>query len=237
MARQVAFAMQLPSLSEEQEGRVRRYGKEHCEEMRITKRGATTDVAGILIHPFSNKKVAQTSLGINLKAWKITKPKYVRGWYRELSLDEYFAEFREGQSVLGRRLQTLVSSTVAHLLQHGTAKVKKIHDNHQRAVQLLAAILERRRKACFDTLVDPIRQRHREREAMCREDADARLIAREKAREQKDKAALELRARLACPVYQKQLQTEKVEREIEAQRISVANHWERQLLKRKRGHQ
>ena len=49
------------------------------------KRGATTDAAGILIHPFSNKKVAQTSLGINLKTWKISKPKYTRGWYRAMS--------------------------------------------------------------------------------------------------------------------------------------------------------
>ncbi len=88
MARQVAFAMQLPPLSEEQEGRVRRYGQEHCEEIRIMKRGVSTQVAGILIHPFSNKKVAQTSLGINLKSWKISKPKYIRGWYRELSVDE-----------------------------------------------------------------------------------------------------------------------------------------------------
>jgi len=147
MARRAAFVMQLPPLSDEQEGRVRRYGQEHCEEIRIMKRGATTDVAGILIHPFSNKKVAQTSLGINLKSWGISKPKYVRGWYRELSTDEYFAEFTEGQSVLGRRMQTLVSSTVSHLLQHGTAKVKKIHDNHRRALQLLAVIVERRRKA------------------------------------------------------------------------------------------
>ncbi len=195
MALQVTFVMQLPLLSEEQEGLVRRYGQEHCEEIRITTPGSTTQVAGILTRPFSNKKVAQTSLGINLKSWKITLPKYVLGWYRELSKEEYFAEFKEGPALLGRRLQSVVSGLVSSLIQRGMAraaervvrareKVKTISDNRQKAFQLLAGIVDRRKKELFDTLVEPIRQRRRERELILRADLNARQIAREEAREQ-----------------------------------------------------
>jgi hypothetical protein len=243
MARQVAFVMQLPPLSGDQEGLVRRYGQEHCEEMRITTQGANTQVSGLLIHPFSNKKVAQTSLGINLKSWKIKMPKYVRGWYRELSMDEYFAEFKEGPSLLGRRMHTLVSGLVSSLIQRGITtatkrvvramvKVKKINNNRQRAFQLLAAIVDRRQKQLFDILVEPLRQRRRERDAMYREDADARQIARDEAREQKHKAALEMEALMACPLYRKRLEQEKVEKEKEQQKRNVAYHVDR--LKRKR---
>ena len=66
--------MQLPLLSEEQETLVRRYGCEQCEEMRIMERGSGAVVAGVLRVPFKTKKVAQTSFGINLKAWQITPP-------------------------------------------------------------------------------------------------------------------------------------------------------------------
>ena len=58
MARQVAFAMQLPVLSEGQEKMVRRYGLEHCQELRIVKRDDGVVVAGILTTPFKSKKVA-----------------------------------------------------------------------------------------------------------------------------------------------------------------------------------
>ena len=68
MARQVAFAMQLPPLSKAQEGRVRRYGQEHCDEIRLVKSDSATVFAGILTTAFSNKKVAQNAFGVNLKA-------------------------------------------------------------------------------------------------------------------------------------------------------------------------
>ncbi len=94
--------------------------------------------------------------------------------------------------------------------------------SRERALELLAGIVDRRRKACFDTLVEPIRQRHREQEAMHKEDVMTRRVAREQAREQaqeqKKKAELEQRERLACLVYQAQLEKEKVEREKEAQK-------------------
>jgi hypothetical protein len=254
MALQVAFVMQLPLLSEEQEGLVRRYGQEHCEEIRITTPGSTTQVAGILRRPFKNKKVAQTALGINLKAWKITMPKYVRGWYRELSMEQYFAEFKEGPALLGRRLQSVVSGLVSSLIHRGMAraaeravkareKVKTISNNRQKAFQLLAGILDRRKKELFVTLVEPILQRRREAELIRKAECDARRIVMEEAREQERKAALELKALMACPLYRARLEKEKVEKaraaekekveqEKEAQKRNVAYHTDR--LKRKR---
>ena len=44
--------MQLPTLSARQEERVRHYGAEACEEMRIMERGGGSMVAGILSRPF-----------------------------------------------------------------------------------------------------------------------------------------------------------------------------------------
>jgi hypothetical protein len=186
--------------------------------------------------------VAQTSLGINLKSWKITMPKYVRGWYRELSKEEYFAEFKEGPAILGRRLQSVVSGLVSSLIHRGMAraaerfvkareKVKKISDDRQKAFQLLAAIVDRRKKEFFDPLVEPIRQRHREREAMRREDLNATRIAREEAREQRAKAARELKARMDCPLYKKRLAEEKVAKEKEEQKHMLAYDAERQKEK------
>ena len=103
---------------------VRRYGSEHCQELRIVQRDGADVVAGILIHPLKNKKVAQTAFGINFKSWKINRTKYTRDWYRELSLDEYFSEFANEPRVLGRRMQALVSSTVMRLLQIGAAAAR-----------------------------------------------------------------------------------------------------------------
>jgi hypothetical protein len=72
-------------------------------------------------------------------------------------LEEYFTEFKEVPALLGRRLQTTVSYLVSSLIQRGvtkaanrvaraTAKVKTISDNRQKAFQLLAAIVDRRKK-------------------------------------------------------------------------------------------
>ncbi len=112
--------MLLPALCEEQEKMVRRYGKEHCQELRIIKRDDGVNVvAGILITPFKTKKVAQTAFGsINLKSWGVTRPKYARDWYRELSLDEYFAELGDDPRVLGRRMHPCVTSRVTLPLIH-----------------------------------------------------------------------------------------------------------------------
>ena len=122
MARQVAFAIQLPLLSEEQEKGIRRYGSEKCEEIRIVTRDHGVVFAGILISNFKTKRVAQSSFTGYLKSWDISPLTYQR-WYREVSLDEYFAEFAGVPRVLGRGLQEVVSSTVMRLICTGMQAV------------------------------------------------------------------------------------------------------------------
>ncbi len=89
-----AFAMKLPAnLGEQQLACIQRYGQEHCEEFRVNTHGpAVTIFAGVLRHRFSTKKSAQCAFGINLKAWGIDRGnKAARGWFRELTVEEYLA--------------------------------------------------------------------------------------------------------------------------------------------------
>ncbi len=122
MARQVAFAMQLPLLSEGQENRLRRYGSEKCEETRIVKRDDGVVFGGILITPFKTKRVAQSAFAGYLKLWGIATIAYSH-WYRELSLEEYFAEFESAPQVVGHGLRELVSATVNRWICAGMSVV------------------------------------------------------------------------------------------------------------------
>ena len=70
---------------------------------------AVTIFAGVLRHRFANKKSAQCAFGLNLKTWGIDRGnKAVRGWYRELSVDEYVVEFRDVPGTSGRRMYAQV---------------------------------------------------------------------------------------------------------------------------------
>ena len=70
---------------------------------------AATIFAGVLRHRFATKKTAQGAFGLNLKAWGIDRGnKAVRGWYRELTVEEYLAEFRDVPGDAGRRMRSLV---------------------------------------------------------------------------------------------------------------------------------
>ena len=247
MAHQVAFAMQLPPLSEEQEGRIRRYGQEYCEEIRFVKGGDATVFAGILTTAFSNKKTAQTAFGINLKAWKITRPKYTRDWYRELSLDEYFAEFKGVARVLGRRMQGEVSYTVNKaswmgaynsevranaVIVKAAAEASAKAASRERALHRLAALVNRPQRACFESLVDPIRQRHRERDAMREADYQSHMAAEARRREEKRKAKLEHEDLLRTSwVYREKIQREKIQRERTEQAANVAASYENRKRK------
>jgi hypothetical protein len=235
MARQVAFVMQLPPLSEAQEIPVRRYGKEHCEEIRLVKSECATVFAGLLIAPFKSKKVAQTSFGLNLKLWKITHPKYTRNWYRELSLDEYFAEFAGVSSVLGRRMQTLVSSTVMRALRFGAAtamvraeakvaKAKRVLEKREKACHFQTRLVNQCQRVCFEALAVSIRIRHREQNAMRVEDHKSRKAAEFLAQEDKRKADLEHTERLKCPLFRAQLKRDRIEEEKKLQAANVAYH-------------
>jgi hypothetical protein len=138
---QVAFAMQLPALSEEQEKRLFRYGYENCDETCLVKRDGCTLFGGILITPFKSKRVAQSSFTGYLKSWGITTRSYSH-WYRQLSLKEYFAEFEGAPRVVGQGLQDLVSATVMRWVCAGmsvvidrdrevAAKAKEVSDRNK----------------------------------------------------------------------------------------------------------
>ena len=106
-----AFAMSLPAkLGEQQLACLQKYGQEHCEEFRVDTRDPTaTTFAGVLRHRFASKKSAQTAFGLNLKAWGIVRSnKAARGWFRELTVEEYLAEFRDVPGNAGRRMRGLV---------------------------------------------------------------------------------------------------------------------------------
>ncbi len=91
-----AFATTLPAaLAEKQMACLRRYGAAQCEAFAIdTRDAAVTIFAGVMRRPFPSKKAAQNSLGLNVKGWGIQRDsKYSRTWLRELTVDEYAAEF------------------------------------------------------------------------------------------------------------------------------------------------
>ena len=246
----VAFAMQLPPMSEAQEGRLRRYGQEHCDEIRLVKSGGATVFAGILTTTFSNKKTAQTAFGVNLKAWGIPKPKYVRDWYRELSLDEYFTEFKGVARVLGSQMQKQVTRTVnkaswmgahtaiiranaviakaAAVIAKAAAEASAKAASEEMARRRLATLVNRPQKACFDAMAEPIRQRRRELDAMRSADYQSRLAADAHERAEKLKARLQHEDLLRTSYkYREQITREKIARERKEQAANVAAFNER----------
>ncbi len=108
-----AFAMKLPAtFGEQQLACVQRYGAENCEEFRVNTNDPTVTIfAGVLRHRFSTKKSAQNAFGLNLKRKSLgidRGNKSSRGWYRELTVEEYLAEFRDVPGTAGRRMHGLV---------------------------------------------------------------------------------------------------------------------------------
>jgi hypothetical protein len=242
--------MLLPTLWEEQEKMVCRYGKEHCQELRIIKRDGGVDVvAGILITPFKTKKVAQTAFGsINLKSWGVTRPKYARDWYRELSLDEYFSEFGDDPRVLGRRMQTCVTSSVMLALRRGLAKAsiraevtiakdRVAREKREKISQALVDVGTRRVKEIFEVFATSVRNRHREQGAMMRADGQGRRLALFEANDAKRRAELAYIEHLKCPVFKAKVDKERVDKEKVLQAANVAFHAAERDRKRKRTEQ
>ncbi len=223
---------------------VRRYGKEHCQELRIVKRDDGVDaVAGILIHPFKSKKVAQTSFGQNVKAWKVIRTKYSQDWYRELSLDEYFSEFGEDPRVLGRRMQKCVSSSVMRALQSALARVsiraevtlakdKAAKDKVAKISQALVDVDTRRVREIFEVFAASVRNRHREQTAMSRADWEGRRMALFNVKDEKRQADLAYLERLKCPEFKAQVDRARVVEEKKLQAANVAFHAEERKRKR-----
>ncbi len=176
-----AFAMTLPGqLSEPQLAHLQQYGRERCEEIRLDASDPSKTIfAGVLRHPFASKKSAQTSFGLNLKAWGIVRSnRAARGWYRELSVAEYLAEFIGVDGQAGRRMQPLVSGILA-----GANRI---------ALRHVAKAIAEQEKLEEENL-------KRERDAMRSADYESRLAAKwaadpegmtEKARWDRDRSAM-----------------------------------------------
>ena len=233
--------MQLPLLSEEQEKMVRRYGCEHCDEMLIVERGGGAVVAGVLRQPFKTKKVAQTSFGINLKSWKITPPKYVRGWYRELSSEEYTAEFDGVPRVLGRRMQATQRELYALEMlaeltrdQEVRAKAQLAKEKKEKGERLLVKVDHKLMQEMFDVFAPESRHRHRERLAFRRAELDSKKAVAIWAMEDKRKAEADYAERLKCPKFREEVDLERIAKEKENQAANVAYHAEEKEKKRRR---
>jgi hypothetical protein len=256
MARPVAFAMQLPLLSAQQEERVRHYGAESCDEMRIVERGGGSTVAGILSRPFKTKKVAQSSFATNFKAWEIERPKHVVGWYSELSLDEYFAAFAGVPRVLGRKMEEVVSRTMNRCIDMGyctamrraraaiaTAQIAK--EKKEKGERKLADVDTKLKREVFEVFAATHRNLQREQKAMRDADRDSRWAAmcqveQEKEAVEQEKRAVERKARaeyaelMKCPAFREKVQLARIAEEKKLQAANVAFHNSEPEKKRRR---
>ncbi len=220
--------MQLPLLSEEQEKMVRRYGSEHCNEMRLLERGSCTVVAGVLIQPFKTKRVAQSAFNQNLRAWQITPPRYLRGWYRELSFEEYNSEFEGVPRVLGRQLQRAVSYTVGAWLTVANdavrARDKEAHAKKERGERFLRAVDLKLMREMFDVYAPESSIRRRERLDFRRAELESRRAAEFRVVEAKKKAEADYAERLKCPKFREEVNLARIEEEKRLQAKNVAYH-------------
>ena len=133
-----AFAMTLPAnLDERQLAYLHQYGKEHCEEIRVdTRDPATTIFAGVPRHRFSSKKSAQIAFGANLKSWGIERNnRFARGWYRELTVEEYTKEFRDVPGIVGRRMKSFVQGFMDKINKVALSNVIKAMAEQEKAEQ------------------------------------------------------------------------------------------------------
>ena len=160
-----AFAMKLPALAEQQLEYLKRYGAEHCEEFLVKTSDPTVTIfAGVLRHRFATKKSAQTAFGLNLKTWGIDRGnKAARGWYRELSVEGYLAEFHDDTRTSGRRMHAQVwdilnkcNATALHNIAKALAEKEKTEAEALRKEQYakMCTDIEEKRAARF--ALDPV---------------------------------------------------------------------------------
>ena len=241
--------MQLPMLSAKQEERVRHYGAESCEEMRIMESGGGSMVAGILSRPFKTKKVAQSSFATNFKTWEIERPKHVVGWYSELSLDEYFAAFAGVPRVLGRKMEEGVSRTMSRCIDMGyctamrraraaiaTAQIAK--EKKEKGERKLADVDKKLKREVFEVFAATHRNLQREQKAMHNADLDSRWSARFQVEEEKKAAERKAKAdyaeRMKCPRFREKVDLERIAKEKVEQAKNVAFHASESERKRRR---
>ena len=183
-----AFAIQLSgALSDDQVARIRVYAMQSCNEHRILAKPTCVIFAGVLRRPFATKKAAQNSFNLNLKSWKIDKNVYSRGWFRELSVDDYMKEFRDVNGIVGKHMHSLVwgmlnkSNDVA--LQHITkalAEEEKLEkENLEREIAAKTADAIAKRRAALIAL-DPAgyNEKNRVSRECCAMSAESRWAER-----------------------------------------------------------
>ena len=154
-----AFAMRLPAtLSEDQLGKIRAYGVQSCDEHRIIVNPMGTFFGGVLRRPFATKKAAQNSFNLNLKNWGIEKNTWLRGWFRELTVEEYMNEFRDAPGVVGKKMQKVVQEilekankvALSHLAKAVVEQEKTEKENLKRERDAMQnASIESRRAAHY----------------------------------------------------------------------------------------
>jgi hypothetical protein len=152
-----AFAVKLPAtIGEQQMACILRCGGEHCEEFRVnTNDPAVTIFAGVLRNRFATKKSAQTAFGLNLKTWGIDRDnKSARGWYRELTVEEYLSEFRDVPGTTGRRMHGLVWGILNKCngiaLQHVARALAEKEKKEAERLEQKRAVLKRIREGELD---------------------------------------------------------------------------------------
>ena len=92
-----------------------------------------TFFAGILHRPFATKKAAQNSFNLNLKNWGIEKPTWRRGWYRELTVEEYMNEFQNAEGVVGKKMQQVVQGFMDKINKVALSNVLKAMAEQEKA--------------------------------------------------------------------------------------------------------
>ncbi len=252
---QVAFALRLPALSDEQEKRLHRYGYENCDETRILQRDDGVVFGGILITPFKSKRVAQSSFTGYLKSWGIATRSYSQ-WYRELSLEEYFAEFASAPRVVGHGLRELVSATVNRWICAGmsvvidrdrevAAKAKVISDRNKEISDRQARVQWRTDRwtyrvlrGVFDVFNKTKLDRIREQNAMFDADQESRKVATFRVEEAARQVIRDHEHRLKTDwEYREKIELDQIawQRELSARGVAVFNtlHPEQAFKKRR----
>ncbi len=179
----------------------------------------------------------------------INVPMDVGGWYRELSLDEYFAEFVGVPRVLGRKMQELVSYTVDRVLHLGyctamdraeavLAKAQLAKEKKERGERKLANVDQKLKREIFEVFATTRRNLQREQKAMHNADLDSRWSARFQVEEEKKAAERKAKADYAecmkCPDFREKVYLERIANEKAAQAENVAFHASEPEKKRRR---
>ncbi len=183
--------------------------------------------------------MAQSAFSQNLRAWKITPPRYLRGWYRELSFEEYNSEFDGVPRVLGRQLQWAVSYTVGAWLivakdavrardKEAHARAKRAKAKEERGERFLREVDRKLMREMFEVFAPESRKRSQDKWAKKIADykamRDAERAAEIKVVEDRKKAEADYAELMKCPAFREKVHLAKIAEEKKLQAKNVAYH-------------